>query len=395
VNDAATLRDARAALDPSRVIDALDRALDLWRDPESAIRERLRKEHPVFSAAVLDLGCDLGLQGWTRSSMRRLRAREVPEPSRVPGLTAVWLASAIPTAAFAALLHPLLAGSAVFAKATSADPVSPRLFRDSLLEADGAVGRALHVGEDVRLLHEADAVVVHGRDETVAELRARVPIDRIFVGYGHKLSLAAVGSDIDVEEAARRVALDVALYDGRGCLSPGYVLAEERPVGRARSLARALAAELDRISTRLPRGKLEAKEEAWLHDLRGGSAVHEEKELFLSRHGTEWTVILEPTGAHPPPGSLRAVPVVPIPDTGALLEWCGAIAPHVSSVGQAGWGTRRSRLAAVAASGGGSRVCPLGRMQLPPIDWHHDGVGPLSALVRRVDLERDEEDRRE
>jgi hypothetical protein len=385
------LREARSSLEPSRVIGALDRALLSWRDPHSPFREQLRREHPVFSAPVLDLGCDLGLRDWTRLRLEELRAREVPAACRVPELAAVWLAGSIPGSAFAALLHPLLAGSAVYAKPSSGDPVSPRLFLAALQAADPEVGRALCVGEDDEVLSHADAVVVHGRDETVAQLRARVPVDRIFVGHGHRLSVAAVGAEVEVEKAAERVGLDIALYDGRGCLSPATVLVEEVPRGRARAFARALATELERLSLRLPRGKLDASEEIWVHDLRAGAAVSADRELFASKGSTEWTVILEPPECRPPPGMLRAVSVVPVADVDTLSVWCRGLAPHLSSLGQAGWGNRASLLSGVAARAGGSRVCPLGRMQLPPIDWNHDGIGPLSALVRRLDLE-DEED---
>ena len=204
-----TLRKASDLLTPERVVTALDGALSSWRDPRSSIREDLRLQHPVFSAEILDLGCDLGLRQWTASALALLRSREVREPCRVPRVTAVWLAGSIPIATLAALIPPLLAGSAVYAKPSSADPVSARLFRESLMRADEEVGRSLAIGEDERVLAQADAVVVHGRDETLAELRARVPIDRIFVGYGHRLSVAAIGPETEIREAARAAALDV------------------------------------------------------------------------------------------------------------------------------------------------------------------------------------------
>jgi hypothetical protein len=392
VSEVEALRASGAALDEARVLAGLERTLSVWRDPSSEVRGRLRTEHPVFSAPVLDLGCDLGLRGWTGPALAALRARELLEPCRVPEVTAVWLAGCIPTAAFAALLYPLLAGSTVYAKPSSADPVSARLFRDSLSSADPALGEAIRIGEDTEALREADAVVVHGQDETVAAVRERVPVDRIFVGYGHRLSVAAIGSGVDAETSARPLALDVALYDGRGCLSPAYILVEDRPSGRAEALARALAAELERLATELPRGSLEAGEEAWVHDRRARAAVRDGTKLFMPDSSTAWTVLLEAPESRPAPGTLRTVPVVPIPDSEALAQWCEGLSPHVSSLGQGGWGPRASRLAEIVARAGGSRVCPLGRMQRPPIDWHHDGTGPLSALVRRVDVEGTEEE---
>jgi hypothetical protein len=56
-------------------------------------------------------------------------------------------------------------------------------------------------------------------------------------------------------------------------------------------------------------------------------------------------------------------------------------------------GTSRERepLIAAAMAGGGSRVCALGRMQLPPLDWRHDGRGAIEPLLRTIDFEREDE----
>jgi hypothetical protein len=387
VSDLAKLREAATAIDPDRATRAIGRALATWRDADSQVRARLRQTHPVFSAAVLDHGCDSGLAEWTAAALLDLRTREVPAACRVPEVTAVWLAGCVPTAAFAALIPPLLLGSAVYVKPASADRVSPALFRESLLEADESVGRAVMLGDDARLLEEADAVVVHGRDETVRELRARVPAGRVFVGHGHRISVAAVGEAASLEEAIAGLGLDVALYDGRGCLSPSWVVVEDVPRGRAAEAARALAAELDRLSESLPRGRADAAEESRIHEIRARAAMRDGVELHVPGQSTAWSVILEQPGSRPDPGLLRTVAVVPISGRDELARWCGGLSPHLSSLGQAGFAGRMSLLVEAVVRGGGSRICPLGRMQCPPIGWHHDGEGPLAALVRHVDVE--------
>ena len=50
-------------------------------------------------------------------------------------------------------------------------------------------------------------------------------------------------------------------------------------------------------------------------------------------------------------------------------------------------------IAAIAGASGASRICPLGRMQLPPIDWNHDGLSPLRPMLRLTDVERGEKAR--
>ncbi len=289
MRELAELAAARDALEPRRVTRALAETFERWRAPGSPERARLAREHGVHSPEVVERGVKLALAGWTEESLTALRARELSEPCWVPPVTAVWLAGSIPTAAFSALSLPLLAGSAVYAKPAAADPVSARLFAASLAETDPAVGAALGIGSDAKALDDADAVVAHGSDATIALLRARVGPGRPFIGYGHKLSLAAIGPAIEPLVAARRLALDVALWDGRGCLSPAWALVSDSPRGRAAELAHALAVALEEIDETLPRGALEAAESADLLELRARAAVREGTRLELAAATGDWS----------------------------------------------------------------------------------------------------------
>ncbi|HTO71890.1 MAG TPA: acyl-CoA reductase [Myxococcota bacterium] len=387
MRELAELAAARGALEPRRVIRALGETFARWRAPRSPERERLAREHGVYSPEVVERGVQLALAGWTESALESLRAREVPSPCWVPPVTAVWLAGSIPTAAFSALALPLLAGSAVYAKPASADPLSARFFAASLAETDPAIGAALAVGSDAKALDEADAVVAHGSDATIAALRARVGAGRPFLGYGHKGSLAALGPAVEPAVAARRLALDVALWDGRGCLSPAWVLAVDAPRGRAAELARSLASALEEVEDELPRGALAPGEASELVELRARAAVREGTRLEMAAGASTWTVALEAGDVRPPPGAFRFVSVVPVPDLESLGSFCAGLTPTLSCVGHAGFGAERARLAELAAAAGASRLCPLGRMQLPPLDWNHDGQPPLRPLVRTLDQE--------
>lgn len=381
------LRSAARELEPGRVIDALSRALESWREPAGPWCARLAAEHGVFSPAMLQRGLRDGLHGWSRSALEELRERELRPRALVPGVTAVWLAGSIPTAAFASLLLPLLAGSAVYAKPASADRASPELFAASLREIDPDVGAALALGDDARVLQHADAVVAAGSDESVRAVRAAVPPATPFVGHAHKLSLAAIGPAIDLDSAARSAALDAALWDGRGCLSPAWMLVVDGTRGRAAAFAERLADELDRFATLLPQGPLLPAEHARLRERRAGAAVRPEVRLHTPGDTTAWTVVVDPGPGRPEPGALRFVPVVPVSGAEEVARFCAQLAPHLSALGHTGFGLDRRPLERALASGGGSRLCPLGRMQLPPIDWRHDGQEPIGSLLRWLDVE--------
>ncbi len=381
------LRKAHAKLEPERVIAVLDQALSAWRAPDSIWRARLARDHGLYSKEVLEQGTLEGLRGWNGEILSKLRALEISESCWTPPVTAVWLAGSIPTSAFSAMLLPLLAGSAIYVKPSSEDELSAQLFYECLDAIDRDLARAVEIGEDPRVLEEADAVVAHGRDKTIAAIRERVPPSHIFVGYGHKLSLAAIGRDVDVEEAAAATALDTAFYDGRGCLSPAHVWVEDHPRGRAVAFAKALARELERLATKLPRGRVAVAEAAALHELRARAAMREGVRLDIPADSTAWGVMLEAEGARPGPGFLRNVPLIPFTELEELAAWCAGQFPHLSSIGQAGWGSRMKDLVSAVQRAGGSRICALGRMQFPSLDWNHDGQGPLRPLLRLLDVD--------
>src|SRR5262247_401505 len=166
------------------------------------------------------------------------------------------------------LVAPLVLRSPVLAKEAARDPVTPRLVARSLEETDPALGRAIAVvsfrradEERTAALLEADCVAATGSDETIAELWARVPDARRVVARGHRFSLAALGPEATRGPALRRaaaaLALDVALWDQLGCLSPVSVHAVDPDPQAADRVAEALADALQRAEVRWPRGRVD------------------------------------------------------------------------------------------------------------------------------------------
>jgi hypothetical protein len=161
----------------------------------------------------------------------------------------------------------------------------------------------------------------------------------------------------------------------------------DSPRGRAAEFARALAASLEELEEELPRGRLDTAEAAELLELRARAAVREGTRLEMAAGASTWTVALEASDTRPPPGLFRFLSIVPFTDDGAFARFAGSLAPHLSCVGHAGFAGELPALGATAVANGASRLCPLGRMQLPPLDWSHDGQSPLRPLVRWLDVE--------
>ena len=118
----------------------------------------------------------------------------------------------------------------------------------------------------------------------------------------------------------------------------------------------------------------------------------DEEGLVLGPPDLHWTVLhsLEGVLAPSPLGcTIRVLSFASETDLRAIL------APYrraLQAVGLAiGSPASRRRIVRTLASLGVTRVCPVGKMQHPPLSWDHDGRALLAHLVRFVDYEADYE----
>ena len=103
--------------------------------------------------------------------------------------------------------------------------------------------------------------------------------------------------------------------------------------------------------------------------------------------GDPWCVVREDTAEWREAPLYRFVRIHPLADLEGLRSALGALAPHLAAVAIEGFGADARGAARQLAALGASRVCPPGRMQAPPLGWHHDGQGVLAPLCRFSDLE--------
>lgn len=425
----ARLREAGAALRARPAADRLEAlagVLDRFRDPASPARRALADDLPGsagFTRPVVERGLALGFEGFTGAALRALYARELGAPDRADGAlarptpgrpadaghaarvasgfpsTAVLLAGAIPSASLVSLVAPLALGSPVLARAAVRDPWTAPLLADVLADVDPGLRAAFAVArfdarEDDALdaFLGADCVVATGSDETVARVAARVAPPRRLVAYGHRASFAALGPGSvrgeALDAACRNLALDVALWDQLGCLSPVSLLVAG-DAAAARAAAEALAAALAALEPDLPRGEVDpAAAAATAHeraDAELRAAAKGEVALFA---GAAATVVAEADARLARPAPLhRFVRVHPVGDSAGVCSALAPFGPQLAAVGVAGFGAAGPALGRALAALGASRICPVGRMQAPPLDWCHDNQGVLLPLARLTDLE--------
>lgn len=405
------VREAGAKLRRRSAVDTLEslcRVLDTWRDPRSQWRRELEAELPTasgFSRETVRQGLALALEGWSGAALRELVASELgsldPDRALARGfdVTAVVLAGAIPMPSLLSLIAPLVLRSPVLVKCASRDMLTPALVTASIADNDPELGDCIEIvsfpagdPERMGILCEAGCVLASGSDETIAAIRPLVKPPGRLVAHGHRLSVATLGAEaLDgdaLAESAEGIALDVALWDQQGCLSPIVVFADgERG---ADACAEALAATLAERERRMPRGAIAAESAAAIQHERSEAelrAAAGDNVRVSASSGTAWTVVRE-ADATPRAAPLhRFVRVVPVAGVAGLLDALTPLARHLAGVAVAGFGAETASLSSALADLGASRICPPGRLQAPPLSWRREGRPVLGSLARFTDDE--------
>jgi len=379
------------ALPDAALLDAWSATVEAFLDPDAPERRALASPLATLcclSPPALDAGLEAVLGGVRRrpaaALLERAAALGMAHGAGEPVL--VVLASNLPALAVQPLLPALALRRPVLLKSPSSEPLFAPAFLAALTRREprlaGAVAAATWPGGDAELeaplLAAAGAVVAYGGAETLADLARRAAGKR-FVGYGPKMSLAAVelGAGAAAPEAlAAGLARDVALFDQRGCLSVVAVYVAGGLDAAAR-LAGHLEAALAGLAARWPPGPAAAPALAAVQQLRLEAELRGLPRASLPP--AAGTVLLEPEPELRPSPGLRTVRVHPLPDLDRLPEilapWQGRL-QGAALAGPAAW-----RLAARLAALGISRRAAPGDLQSPDAAWHNGGIDPLAALT--------------
>jgi len=285
-----------------------------------------------------------------------------------------------PAAGLQSVIRGLLLGSHNLCKIPSSGLPDLVEFRNALpptLAARVEINREL----PVEWFEQADAVIVFGNDNTIAALRSRIRPGQIFVPHGHKLSFGIVFDDLPFASAPG-AARDASIFDQQGCLSPHVFFVARDPLAYAAKLA----AEMERLHARTPRGTISLSEANAIRNERAEFAFRlandEPVALFQSNDSTAWTVAFDALPGFPRSPLNRFIYVKPFPAD--FVETLVGVRPHLSCAGI--WPATLENARFTAALGV-SRICPVGRMQLPPVTWHQDGQQALAPLVHWIDCE--------
>jgi hypothetical protein len=229
----------------------------------------------------------------------------------------------------------------------------------ALLQAARSTGdRALSLVSERDVAHIQDGEVhVYGRDATITAVRARVRPGVVVRGHGAGMGMALVSSGADLPAAAEALALDVAAFDQRGCLSPRVVmvLGDE---ARAARFAEALHGALLSREGLVPRGRLFEDERI---DARRWCDAFAFAGQVWRAEGSAVAVAAEGAPLYIPPAG-RHVTVMPAASREAVAAVVAPVAARIVAVGTDAPG----ELGALAPAH--ARLSALGSMQRPPLD---------------------------
>jgi hypothetical protein len=243
----------------------------------------------------------------------------------------------------------------------------------------------LQSGRDEKTLQRAEVVIAFGSDATMTALRAQLRPDQKFIAHGHAVSLLWIDRPKRLTPAEfRACAMDVLTYDQLGCLSPQALYL---PPGHAveelgHKLARALETTWQHLSVK-PSRPLGVR--ARIAEARDVARALGHR-MWLPPSGHQgWTVIHDPDPAFAA-SPLHGVIPIRVSAPADLEKNLATVRGRISTVGVVGAASsspwRRPFL-----NLGVSRFCRAGRMQFPPLSWHHDGRAPLAELVTWMDDE--------
>ena len=429
-----TLKRNRESYLQSRSTESLVRTLSGlaadWLEPTFRFRQMALDgaHHSGFTVSTLARGLDLFFGQLTAENISALLVHELGHGRRLdelvsakserernraalargPEMLGHFASGNIPSPTLMSMIFGMLLRSAQFVKCASGGAFLPRLFAHSIYEADPKLASCLELAEwrggsqelEAALFQEADCITATGSDETLDALRSRVQPRQRFIGYGHRVSFglitrAALGR-LEAPKVAAQAAADVTAWNQLGCLSPHVFYLERGGRISADEFAELLATELARLEEIQPRGPVPDHVAAAIATRRmfyEVRAAHSgDTRLWGSPESTAWTVVYEAEPVFQPSCLHRFVYVKPVAEWRDVLAAVDRVRGRVSTVGLAAPEEQAPEIAVALARWGATRICPLGRMQDPPLTWRHDGRPALADLITWTDWELAEEE---
>jgi hypothetical protein len=417
-----------AELPLERIIAVLDEASRRWLDRDYTRRQLALRTIPVvtgFSPEMVAASIDVEMESSLGEDMWRALHSEIADPLYLDGfqyaedlngfrrafgpeLIVSFFSENIPALPHLLFMRSALVKSACLGKVAAGEPTFAPLYLQTIEDIDPEMANAMAVlywpgGEEeieAAVFKRSDAVIVFGGVETCTDIMERVPRRIKVLTHGHKMGFGVIGKQVmkaqNLTELADAVAYDHSMFDQHACLAPHCYYIEYGGEVTPQEFAHALATAMEEENSRMPRGKISTRDAALINQLRGRYEFKELKGddclLFSSSPGTDWTVIYErDPGIFSPSPLNRVIRIWGVHDIFQVLPIVRPVSPFLQNVAVAVGDEREQKFMERLAALGVSRITAPGKMPVPSMMWRHDGIAPLSSLLRWCDVEKKDE----
>jgi long-chain-fatty-acyl-CoA reductase len=297
------------------------------------------------------------------------------------------LAGNVPAVAITSILRGSLTKNANIIKMSDRDVITASYFAQSFQDVDAehpitkttSVLYWPHTNHEIfnKIICFVNSVSVWGGYDAIHDTRKSVPPGVELLEFGPRRGIHLIGKEAsqNLDKAAKNAAHDLTLFDQEACFSPQIAFVE----GDAKRYAESLAKSLEEENARLPKGYSDPKFHANITNARmyskfRGHTVH-------SSAKTEWTIIVAEKMEDFPTHPLgRTIFIIPVKD---LAESLNHIGPETQVVAIEPF-SRAAELKEALTLKGVDRITHLGKMGYFAVGSPHEGMYPLSRMVRWV-----------
>lgn len=235
-----------------------------------------------------------------------------------------------------------------------------------------AIGKEMSQQADVRIAWGGETAVT-----TVANYPSRIGCETVI--FGPKLSCAVIAKEILTDEhsakkLARRVSVDVSVFDQTGCASPHNLFIERGGSVSPERFAEILADCMKRTEIQIPKPAVSVEEISAIHSIRG---VYDFKGKVIGSPTMTWTLLLDDNIELAAPVYSRTLFIHEVDN---LMNVIPLLTGDIQSIGVEAPHDKAVAFAAAANCRGVVRCPQIGRMLNFEMPW--DGIFLFDRLVR-------------
>lgn len=234
------------------------------------------------------------------------------------------------------------------------------------------IARQMSVSADVRIAWGGREAV-----ETVASYPSRYDAETVI--FGPKLSMAVIAredlqDEQEVRKLARRVAVDVSIFDQTGCASPHNVYIERNGTISTEKFCELLKEAMRKTELQIPKPAMSAEQVSAIHSIR---SVYDFCGKVYGSDTMSYTILLDEEPASHKPVYSRVIFVHVVDDINKALAF---VNEDIQTIGISSASERVKTFAAAAAIQGAMRFPLIGRMLNFEMPW--DGIILIDRLVK-------------